>query len=108
MRTARAIVACMLLATPAMAEQLQGEQRTEFIKIAKGTCLDNNVKKPENRAYTLAVVDAFCSCVGTSSVDLFSIAELEAAANALTPDFIKRRAAFTNKCADNTLRKFKP
>jgi hypothetical protein len=101
------MIACVVLTTPAMAEQLTGEQRTEMVKIAKGTCLDNNVKKPENRAYTLGVVDAFCTCVGNSSVDSFSIAELEAAATGLTPDFIKRRAAFTNKCADGTLRKFK-
>jgi hypothetical protein len=102
-----AIIACMIFATPAFATQLQGEQRTEFLKMSIGTCLDNNLKKPENRAYTLAAINAFCTCVGTASVDLFSIEDLEAAGEKMTPDFISRRTAFTQKCAGNTLGKTK-
>jgi hypothetical protein len=102
-----AIIASMIFATPAFATQLEGEQRAEFLKMSTGTCLDNNLKKAENRAYTLAVINAFCTCVGTASVDLFSIEDLQAAGEKMTPDFISRRAAFTQKCASNTLGKAK-
>jgi hypothetical protein len=102
-----AIIACMMFATPAVATQLQGEQRSEFLKISTGTCLDNNLKKPENRNYTLAAINAFCSCVGTASVDLFSIEDLQAAGEKMTPEFVARRTAFTQKCASDTLAKAK-
>jgi hypothetical protein len=100
-----AIIACMIFSTPAFATQLKGEQREEFLKMSVGICLDNNLKKPENRNYTLAAVNAFCTCVGTQSVDRFSIEELQAAGDKMTPDFISRRTAFTQKCAGDTLAK---
>jgi hypothetical protein len=102
-----AFIAGMMFVTPAVATQLQGEQRTEAIKSSTGTCLANNLKKPENRDYTVAAVNAFCTCVGTGAADTFSIEELIAAGEKMTPDFIKRRAAFTQKCAASTLVKAK-
>jgi hypothetical protein len=101
------LMLALLAASPALATQLQGEQRTQMIELSKSKCLNNNIKKPENRGYKLAVVDAFCACVGTGAVDSFSIEELEAAATEMTADFVKRRAAFTNKCGDDTLAKAK-
>ena len=101
------IIAAMMFATPALATQLQGEQRTEALNISTGTCLDNNLKKPENRNYTIAVLNAFCACIGTASVDTFSIEDLQAAGEKMTPEFISRRTAFTQKCASNTLGKAK-
>jgi hypothetical protein len=104
----RLTLACLLIASPAMATQLQGEQRASMIKQAASGCLDNNVKKPDNRPYTLAVVDAFCTCIGTGTVDRFSIEELVQAGEKMTPDFEKRRAVMTSKCAADTFGKAKP
>ena len=101
------VLAAMMFATPALATQLQGEQRTEALNISTGTCLDNNLKKPENRNYTVAALNAFCTCIGTASVDIFSIEDLQAAGQKMTPDLVNRRTAFTQKCGSDTLGKKK-
>ena len=97
-----------LLGGPAGATMLQGEQRSEMIKSSAGSCLDSNIKKAENRPYTLAVVDAFCTCVGTSVVDGFTLEELGAAGNKMTPEFEKRRDAMAAKCSASTFGKARP
>ena len=87
---------------------LEGEQRAEVLKSSAGSCLDTNMKKPENRPYTIAVVDAFCTCVGTAVVDGFSIEELTAAGKQMTPEFEKRRDGFATRCSAATFGKAKP
>jgi hypothetical protein len=102
------IVACTVAVAPALATQLQGDQRTEVLKSSAGGCLTTNMKKPESRPYTLAVVDAFCTCVGTAVVDGFSIEELTEAGKQMTPEFEKRRDGFATKCSAATFGKAKP
>ena len=102
------IMACTAIVAPAGATQLQGDARAEVLKSSARGCLDTNMKKPENRPYTIAVVDAFCTCVGTAVVDGFSIEELTAAGKQMTPEFEQRRDGFATKCSAATFGKAKP
>lgn len=107
-KPAAAIAIAMMTITAASATMLQGEQRTEVIASSAGSCLDTNVKSADNRPYTLAVVNAFCTCVGTAVVDGFSIEELSAAGKQMTPEFEKRRDAMSAKCSAATFGKARP
>lgn len=95
------------LVGPAAATQLQGDDRAQIIKNTSASCLDRSVKEQETRPFTLAVVDAYCTCFGTAIADGFSVEELTAASNGMTPEMLKKREGFVSQCGASTFGKVK-
>jgi hypothetical protein len=74
--------------------------RTIFVKSASSACGQKQKTLPDNKDVSVAVIDAFCSCFGSSLADVITRGEIRSLGRneAPGPDFAEKTNTTSQKC----------